>query len=160
MVWFRRRRWARIDSLFAGLLAPIVVATAVAVPVTPFDVINGFTPPEQPWGVGHRGVDLRAEAGQPVYAVASGLVVYAGRLVDRPVISIRHGFVRTTYEPVQPVITKGERVDAGQLIGRVSGSHESCAGFCLHLGALAGEQYLDPVRLLGIKGPPVLRPVW
>ncbi len=132
----------------------------VALPVSPLVVANGFDPPAKRWEPGHRGVDLRAGIGQPVYAAASGLVIYAGQLVDRPVISIRHGFVRTTYEPVSPVVNKGQQVSAGQLVGHLTSRHESCDDYCLHFGAIAGDQYLDPLRMLGRLGTPVLRPLW
>jgi murein DD-endopeptidase MepM/ murein hydrolase activator NlpD len=132
----------------------------VALPVSPLVVAKGFDPPAKRWAAGHRGVDLRAGFGQPVYAAAPGLVIYAGQLVDRPVISIRHGFVRTTYEPVSPVVTKGQQVSAGQLIGHLTLKHASCDDYCLHFGAIAGDQYLDPLRMLGLLGPPILRPLW
>jgi murein DD-endopeptidase MepM/ murein hydrolase activator NlpD len=145
----------------ANVAKPVTPSVSnVAKPVIPFQVVTSFNPPAKPWAAGHRGVDLRASPGQAVYAAAHGVVLYASDLVDRPVISIRHGFVRTTYEPVTPVVAKGDQVVAGQLIGHVLDRHESCEGFCVHFGAIAGDEYLDPVRLLSWFGSPVLRPIW
>lgn len=132
----------------------------MAMVVSPLNVVTSFDPPQQPWGAGHRGVDLQAFNGQPVYAAAPGVVIFAGHLVDRPVVSVRHGFVRTTYEPVKPIVNQGDQIRKGQMLGHISGRHDSCQQFCLHFGALAGDKYLDPIKLLGQFAPPVLRPIW
>jgi murein DD-endopeptidase MepM/ murein hydrolase activator NlpD len=114
----------------------------------PVRVIAGFDPPGQAWGSGHRGVDLAASRGQPVLAAAGGRVSFAGRLAGRGIVVVDHGSVRTTYEPVDPLVAVGERVDAGTVIGTVgSGGH--CVGRCLHLGMKQGERYLDPSLLVG-----------
>ena len=83
-------------------------------------VVGGFDPPAVRWGAGHRGVDLAASRGDPVLAAAAGTVHFAGRVGGKPVVSIDHGGVRTTYEPVQAMVLAGQRVAMGQLIGRVS----------------------------------------
>lgn len=110
-------------------------------------VVGGFDPPEVRWGSGHRGVDLAASRGDPVLAAATGTVHFAGRVGGKPVVSIDHGGLRTTYEPVQPMVLKGQRVAMGQLIGRVStGGH--CADRCLHWGLRDGAAYLNPLLLI------------
>ncbi|MBO0864125.1 MAG: peptidoglycan DD-metalloendopeptidase family protein, partial [Mycobacterium sp.] len=64
-------------------------------------VIRGFDAPSPNWNPGHRGVDLAAVAGQQVYAAGSAIVVFAGMLAGRPVVSLAHpGGLRTSYEPV------------------------------------------------------------
>lgn len=119
----------------------------------PADVLRRFDPPAAPWASGHRGVDLEIAAGAPVLAAAEGVVVFAGTVVDRPVVSLEHADgIRTTYEPVRPTVRPGQRVAAGETIGHVEGLH--CVvlppAACLHLGARTGpETYVDPLRLLG-----------
>src|SRR5690625_1865218 len=77
-------------------------------------VVRDFEPPAKSWAACHRGVDLEATAGQPVRAAAAGVVAFAGRVVDRPVVSIDHDDgIRTTYEPVDPVVRVGTTVAAG-----------------------------------------------
>jgi hypothetical protein len=124
-------------------------------------VTRPFAPPIHRWQPGNRGVDLAAYAGEPVYATAAGVVRYAGMLAGRGVISISHDTVRTTYEPVDPVVGTGERVFAGQLIGRVSTAADDCGppGSCLHWGAIRDGTYIDPMSLLGA---PTIRllPIW
>lgn len=115
-------------------------------------VITAFAPPAQRYGAGHRGVDLAVAAGTSIRASGAGTVVFAGRLADRPVVSIEHdGGLRTTYEPVQASVSRGSRVAAGDVIGVLVAGHPSCPGAdCLHWGArLPDRVYLDPLSLLG-----------
>ncbi|MHA4818994.1 murein hydrolase activator EnvC family protein [Streptomyces aculeolatus] len=116
-------------------------------------VERGFEPPASPYGPGHRGVDLRAGAGRPVLAAAGGRVSFAGRVAGRGVLAIEHPGtgrppLRTTYEPVVPAVRKGERVEAGQVVGRLQGGGHHCATACLHWGLRRGATYLDPLSLL------------
>lgn len=123
------------------------------------EVVAGFDPPASIWGAGHRGVDLAGAAGQPVRAALPGTVDFVGRVAGRPVVVVGHGPTRTTYEPVEGSLQRGDRVLAGQVIGNlgVVGSH-CFPRACLHWGWLREETYLDPLRLLG-GGPVRLLPL-
>jgi murein DD-endopeptidase MepM/ murein hydrolase activator NlpD len=115
-------------------------------------VLQVFDAPAPNWNRGHRGVDLAGMPGQAVYAAAAGTVVFAGKLVDRPVVSIAHpGGLRTSYEPVEAVVRAGQRVSAGSVLGELVAGHPGC-GTCLHWGAMWGAasraDYVDPVGLL------------
>ncbi|HEV2635485.1 MAG TPA: M23 family metallopeptidase [Actinocrinis sp.] len=120
-------------------------------------VVRPFQPPVQRWAAGHRGLDLadpdsRDPAGGEVHAAGSGTVVFAGTLFGRGVVSIGHGALRTTYEPVTPLVRTGEQVVPGQPIGTLQPGH--CAARpCLHWGLLTGRgrliRYYDPSILLG-----------
>jgi hypothetical protein len=115
-------------------------------------VVRGFDPPTLRWLPGHRGVDLAAALDSLVRAAGSGVVRFAGPVVDRGVISIDHpGGLRTTYEPVLPTVVAGDRVAAGDPIGVLAPGHRGCpADACLHWGLRQGELYLDPLALLGL----------
>nr|NLD41830.1 M23 family metallopeptidase [Actinomycetales bacterium] len=114
---------------------------------SPAPVIAPFAPPPVPWASGHRGVDLAFVEGGAVLAAGAGTVVFAGQLAGRGVVSIEHtGGLRTTYEPLEPAVQRGDTVAGGQVIGRLVAGH--CAEPCLHLGARTGpEQYIDPLGL-------------
>jgi len=125
-------------------------------------VLQVFDAPSPNWNRGHRGVDLAGMPGQPVYAAAAGTVVFAGTLVDRPVVSIAHpGGLRTSYEPVQPVVRAGQRVSAGTVLGELIAGHPGC-GTCLHWGAMWGAasraDYVDPLGLV-VTTPVRLKPL-
>lgn len=114
-------------------------------------VVRSFQPPDDPFGPGHRGVDLAAQPGQPVLAAGAGVVVFAGELAGRGVVSIDHDALRTTYEPVRPAVKVGDQVYAGQRIGTVTSGHGGCEGACLHWGVRRENppEYLNPLELVG-----------
>jgi len=115
-------------------------------------VVRPFDPPAQRWLPGHRGVDLASERGTPVFAAGPGVVAFAGQVAGVGVVSIDHpGGLRTTYQPVVPRVRAGDRVSAGQRIGTLEAGHPECrAAACLHWGLRRGDEYLDPLVLLGL----------
>ncbi|WP_431975704.1 murein hydrolase activator EnvC family protein [Micromonospora haikouensis] len=119
-----------------------------------------FEPPPQPWLPGHRGVDLSAEPGAVVRAAGPGVVLFAGQVAGRPVITVGHSAgLRTTYEPVAPGVRAGDPVAVGAPLGRLHSGHVGCPDrACLHWGLRRGEEYLDPTALLGL-GPVRLLPL-
>jgi len=143
----------KLLAIIIGLLISVAgVTPAYAAPqaVAPVlgDVVRGFDPPDQPWLAGHRGVDIAGVEGQSVVAAMDGVVSFAGMVAGRPVISINHGRLTTTYEPVQPSVTAGQSVAAGQTIGTLLAGHPCPVEACLHWGLKDGETYLDPLSLL------------
>lgn len=123
-------------------------------------VARAFEAPAHRFGPGHRGVDLAAETGTPVLAAGAGTVVFAGPVAGRGVVSIDHvGGLRTTYEPVSPIVRAGDLVARGEQIGTVQARHPGCAACphsgvlhegVLHWGVRRGMDYLDPLRLLAL----------
>jgi murein DD-endopeptidase MepM/ murein hydrolase activator NlpD len=137
---------------------PTAVPTKLSVTAPPPPaILRPFEPPRHRWDPGHRGVDLVGYAGEQVLAAGSGVVLYAGFLVDRPLVVVGHGALRTTYEPVapDPSIAVGSLVTRGQPIGSLLPGHCSL-GACLHWGLVAGHGhsavYYDPLLLLGCGG--------
>ncbi|MDJ0378686.1 M23 family metallopeptidase [Cryobacterium sp. PH31-L1] len=124
----------------------------------PHRLIRGFVAPESQYSGGHRGIDLAAAANEKVFAAHEGVVSFAGRVVDRSVLSIMQpDDVITTVEPVDAVVAVGDQVRAGQLIGTVaSGGH--CPPGCLHLGVRQHGWYVSPLLFLGNVPRAVLLP--
>ncbi len=121
-------------------------------------VLRAFVAPSTAYGPGHRGVDLNAPAhGDEVVAVMSGIVHFAGVVVDRPVITIRQGQVLATVEPVDPLVTAGDVVQAGDIIGVLQAGH--CARPCVHLGVRVAGEYVSPLLWLGGLQRAVLLPM-
>ncbi|WP_166789663.1 M23 family metallopeptidase [Cryobacterium fucosi] len=154
------------------LVAAAALAAASFVPVAvpppqpwvwplspPHRVLAEFVAPASVYSAGHRGLDLAAIDGEPVFAVSGGVVSFAGVVVDRPVLSIRHtGDLASSVEPVTAVVTAGETVALGQLVGHVApGGH--CSARCVHLGARLHGRYVSPRLYLGGIRRAVLLPL-
>ena len=129
-------------------------------PVGPVSVVHGFDLPSDPYGPGHRGVDLLAPAGGLVRATADGVVTFAGFVAGQGVVTVSHGGLRSTYEPVIATVHAGDHVRAGDPLGRLSTGPGHCGlQTCLHLGVRVGKVYLDPLTFLGHPRIRLL-PVW
>lgn len=127
----------------------------------PVEVVREFDAPEERWLSGHRGVDLRAEPGDPVVAPADGVVTFAGPVGGRIVLTLRHpDGRRSSVEPVTPTVGTGDAVTRGAPVGQVDTGPTHCApATCLHWGVRAGtDAYVDPLTLLTGRGPVVLLP--
>lgn len=132
---------------------PAAPSSGYSWPLSPVPgVLRPFQQPMRPYGPGHRGVDLAGTAGQPVLAAADGVVVFAGPLAGRGVMSVQHpDGLRTTYEPVTAAVVAGAAVRRGQVLGELAAGHPSCRPVvCLHWGVRRGTEYLDPLRLVSV----------
>lgn len=102
----------------------------------------------------HRGVDIVAPVGTPIYAPADGVVSRAGRFggygkcVD---LSHGHGYVTRYGHMSEIAVLPGARVRRGELIGRV-GSTGRSTGPHLHYEVYVGGRVVNPVRFLGQSG--------
>ncbi len=102
----------------------------------------------------HEGIDIAADAGTPIRAVASGVVVSAGK--DGPyglMVEINHGDgVITRYAHTGAVSVKtGDKVEKGQVIavvgdsGRTTGPH-------LHFEVIRDSKHVNPRKYLLTSG--------
>lgn len=161
------RRAVVLLSLWLGALLGLLLASPASGGARPPwhwpqdrppQVVGAFRPPASAYGAGHRGVDLAGRPGDRVLAVGAGRVVHAGLLAGRGVVSVDHGALRTTYEPVTALVGVGDRVLAGEQLGTLDAGHPGCPVLaCLHLGLRRGAAYLDPHLVLR-SGPSVLLP--
>ncbi|MBC9928043.1 MULTISPECIES: M23 family metallopeptidase [unclassified Leucobacter] len=157
----RTTRWARrllsIGAMFAAVGGIIPGGTLWAPPLgPPLRVAEQFRAPPNPYAAGHRGLDVAALTGTPVLAPASGVVTFAGNVVDRPLLSIRVD-ERTllSLEPVTTELLEGALVSRGVEVGTVAtGGH--CGTRCLHLGVRVDGEYVNPLRFFA--GRPKLLP--
>jgi murein DD-endopeptidase MepM/ murein hydrolase activator NlpD len=160
------------------VLRAAVAVLLLACALAPSGAVAGPEPPARwtPWGAplpevavtrpfdelphryaaGHRGVDLAGSPGDPVLAAGGGVVVFAGMVAGRPVVSVDHpGGLRTTYEPVTPSVGAGQAVSRGSPLGTLVAGHAGCpVAACVHWGLRRGKDYLDPLSLLA---PPEIR---
>lgn len=141
-------------SLCVATLAQAQVARAAGAEPSWLWPIDGehsirleYQAPVTEFGRGHRGIDLPVDTGQEVRAPATGIVTYAGTVAGRGVLSLRVGEYLVSFEPVTAVVSEGDVVVRGAVLGTVgTGSH---CDECVHVGVRRNELYLSPLKLLG-----------
>ncbi len=107
------------------------------------------------WKKQHEGLDLAADEGEPIYASASGRVIYADNRMHGygNVVILRHDSRMTTlYAHNQALkVRLGEKVDQGQVIALL-GSTGHSTGPHVHFEMRRSNLALDPRRLLPKSG--------
>lgn len=144
------------------------IANSVSVPsrapVEDARLTSGFGMREHPVLGGrriHKGVDLAAPRGTPIYAPADGVVAKAGPFSSYGnFIEIEHGAdMETRYGHLSKIaVREGERVKKGELIGYV-GSTGRSTGPHLHYEVRVDGQAVDPMPYMKdhvAPGMPVL----
>ncbi len=103
-------------------------------------------------GKGHNGVDIAAEAGEPVKAAAGGIVIYAEFEKSRfgNLVIIQHDDRwHTAYGHLATITTKkGASVKSGEVIG-TAGSTGIATTTEVHFEIRHANKPIDPVDLLG-----------
>jgi murein DD-endopeptidase MepM/ murein hydrolase activator NlpD len=133
------------------------------VPLSPY--AGGFTWPleagivssefGQRWGKLHAGIDIAADTGEPVYASAPGVVIYAGNGISGygNLVILRHDSSLTTVyaHNSRLEVREGDSVTRGALISKV-GSTGHSTGPHLHFEIREGDRPINPrERLPGNK---------
>jgi murein DD-endopeptidase MepM/ murein hydrolase activator NlpD len=98
----------------------------------------------------HDGLDIRARAGDPIYAARDGHVIYSGWMRGYGnIVILDHGnSVTTRYAHASELLVgAGERVRRGQVIARV-GATGNAVGNHLHFEVLWAGRAIDPTALL------------
>ena len=144
---------ASISPVSSTVLASAQAATGATttwswpVPI-PHPIVRPFIAPASAYAAGHRGIDISSTEGAVVTTAADGVIYFAGVVVDRPVLSIRHADgVVSSYEPVESVLSVGTVVRRGDTVGRLLPGH--CAATCLHFGVRLYGEYVSPLNYLG-----------
>jgi murein DD-endopeptidase MepM/ murein hydrolase activator NlpD len=112
----------------------------------------------------HTGMDFHANVGDPIYATAAGKVVKAGWEGGYgQMVEIDHGEgLATRYGHMSEIdVTVGQKVRAGQVIGRV-GSTGRSTGPHLHYEVRVNGEAVNPEKFLAaggqiFGGPPIAR---
>ncbi len=103
-------------------------------------------------GVFHSGIDLAADTGDPIYAVTSGTVLKVGYTDQYG----KHIVIQDEKHEVlfghlsQTMVTTGESIACGQLIGLAGGTGKATTGPHLHLELrmARNDKPIDPIRLI------------
>lgn len=114
-------------------------------------VIQGFDPPDTPFGSGHRGIDIAVALGSPVRAPAVGVVTFAGPVGGRLFLTIDHGGgLESRYSFLDALVARrGDAVSTGQVVARSGTGHAGDVVPNLHFAVLLDDVYVDPLDYLG-----------
>jgi murein DD-endopeptidase MepM/ murein hydrolase activator NlpD len=102
----------------------------------------------------HSGVDFRSPRGTPIRAAAEGIAVFAGDLYyTGKTVVLDHGEgLFTLYAHLEAInCQEGERLEAGDTLGRVGSSGRS-TGAHLHWGSKLRGDRIDPLALVELFG--------
>lgn len=97
-----------------------------------------------PYGAGNFGLEYATSPGDPVLAIGSGIVSFAGSVAGRLAVTVKHpDGRRSSLTGLSAVaVQAGELVVQGQFLGR--------ALIGLHLGLREGDRYVDPALFLAV----------
>lgn len=103
----------------------------------------------------HTGLDYCGQIGDPIYAAAPGVVVFAGPLTVRgnaTMIDHGQGVFSAYMHQSEILVNVGDRVEQGQLIGKV-GNTGRVEGPHLHFEVLVGGVPVNPLEWLNQEYP-------
>ncbi len=111
--------------------------------------------------VAHMGIDYAAPVGTPVWAAATGVITHRGPAGGAGnLVMIKHdGGIETAYMHLSKFADGykvGDRIKAKTVIGYV-GSTGLSTGPHLHFGVKQNGSYIDPTKLVPVKGQGVPR---
>ncbi len=110
---------------------------------------------DSPYDFFHTGLDFCGQVGQPIYAPANGVVVFSDFLTVRgnaTVIDHGEGVFTGYLHQSEFLVQTGDRVEKGQLIGRV-GSTGRVVGPHLHWEVIVGGVQVNPMDWLEQEFP-------
>ena len=132
-------------------------ATPSRMPVRDSYVTSGFGSRVDPFGRGeanHMGMDFHAQVGDPVLAVADGVVAFAGEKNGYGnVVDIDHGngYITRYAHNSRLIVHEGDLVHAGQEVAK-AGSTGRSTGAHVHFEVWQNGRALNPRMFLGESG--------
>jgi murein DD-endopeptidase MepM/ murein hydrolase activator NlpD len=105
------------------------------------------------WGRLHKGIDLGASYGSPIYAATDGVIIYAGPKAGYGQLIVIRDWdgTETAYGHMSSYVRRSGRVHAGELIARV-GSAGDATGPHLHFEVRVGGAPINPLPFLRKRG--------
>lgn len=129
-------------------------ATPSRMPLANTYITSGFGGRADPFGGGgerHKGIDFKASVGDPVLAVADGVVSFAGvRSGYGNVVEVDHGngYVTRYAHNSRVLVKPGELVRAGQTVAK-AGSTGRSTGAHVHFEVWQDGRVVNPAKFLG-----------
>ena len=117
---------------------------------------RAFVAPATEYGAGHRGIDLPASSGERLVAPTDVRVAFAGRVVDRDVVTLdADGGWLATFDGATSLVEVGSMVEAGEPVAVVSPTPH-CV--CVHVSLRYSGEYVNPLLAWGEVPRAVLLP--
>ena len=132
-------------------------------------IVDTYRPPSNPFGSGNRGLEYGTASGDPVVAVAAGVVEFAGQVGGTRFVVVEHEpGLWSTYAYLQTFgVAVGDEVTPGQLLAAAETGFHLTARRSLAAGG--GRSYVDPspllasecfvVKLVPIPAPELMIPI-
>ncbi len=133
-----------------GSSVPVMVSMSLTAPIQQAVVTSGFEDSEDRGGNVHKGIDLAAEAGSPIFASLSGTVESSEENTSygKYILLDHGGGIKTLYAHCQQLLVKkGETVSRGEEIALV-GSTGDATGPHLHFELQINGTCCDPAPFL------------
>jgi len=113
-------------------------------------ILRAFDPPDNPYGAGHRGIDVGTSVGTAIRAPAAGVVSFAGKVGGQLFLTIAHGgALQSTASWLTDVLVhKGDTVAAGQVVAHTGWGHTADPVPHLHFSVRLDGAYVDPLDYL------------
>lgn len=113
-------------------------------------ILRPFDPPDNPYGSGHRGIDIGAAVGMEVVAPAAGVVSFAGKVGGQLFLTIAHGgaLLSTASWLTDVLVRNGDPVAEGQVVAHSGWGHAADPLPHLHFSVRLGGVYVDPLDYL------------
>ncbi|WP_404479520.1 M23 family metallopeptidase [Novosphingobium sp. BL-52-GroH] len=152
-------RWGKDGEMFPAGAAGQARSVAIGQPVAGH-ITSGYGARRHPilgYVRMHAGIDFGAPYGSPIYAVADGMVTFAGRHGGHGnYVRLQHGGgLDTGYGHMSRIaVSPGTRVRAGQVIGYV-GSTGLSTGPHLHFEAYRGGHTINPSGIAVVSRPQI-----
>lgn len=110
-------------------------------PPTPRPVADPFRPPQTQYSAGNRGIEYATQTGDPVAAIADGIVRFRGVVATEQWVVLEHADGRlSSYGNVLAAdFAVGSAIPRGALVGVAIGP--------VHLGVRERGLYIDPASL-------------
>jgi murein DD-endopeptidase MepM/ murein hydrolase activator NlpD len=149
-----------MTSVIASAAVAIAVGTPLAVPAVvvadPWTwpvsgpIVRAYDPPDDPYGAGHRGIDIATATSTAVLAPADGTVTFAGPVGGRLFVSIDHGggVVSTSSYLSSLDVRRNDPVTRGQPLGLSGTGHAGASVSHVHFSVRVDGVYDDPLAYL------------
>lgn len=130
----------------------------------PVFLVRPYLQPNSDYSAGHRGVDYRVSLGQILYSPAAAQVSFAGKVVNRPVVSLRTSAGEIVeFEPACPALPVGSNLQPGDQVATVCEADASYSQHCekqrcLHYSLRTPLGYLSPLVRTNALAASVLLP--